>query len=111
MMTSKLEALAERLGLRSDDLEALKQVFTSHPSVRRVWVFGSRAKGTFRRGSDVDLALEGEGLSPATVRDIAFVLNEETIMPYHFDVLELQTITSPELLAHIERVGVSIYER
>jgi len=77
----------------------------------RVWLFGSRAKGTNKRGSDVDLALEGSDLTFRTVRDVAFLLNEETYLPYRFDVLDKSMISSAELLDHIARVGMLILDR
>jgi predicted nucleotidyltransferase len=50
------EAMPERVAKR------IREVLEGHPNVRRAVLFGSRAKGNFREGSDIDLALEGEGL-------------------------------------------------
>ena len=70
-------------------------------------MFGSRAKGTFRAGSDVDLAVKGCSDSDVTLLSAA--LNEETTFPYFFDVVAYEKISNQELLAHIDRVGVTLY--
>ena len=98
-------------GLSDQDMEDISQVFQSLPEVNRVWLFGSRAKGTNKPGSDVDLALEGPLLTFDTVREARFQLNEETNLPYRFDILDQSTITSSELLDHIQRVGLVVYEK
>ena len=43
------------------------------------------------------------------VADMADILNEETIMPYHFDLFDYDAISNPDLVAHIDRVGRSLY--
>jgi Predicted nucleotidyltransferases len=99
------------LGLTDNDLEIIVSVLVQFPEINRARVFGSRAKGNYRLGSDVDIALDGEGLTLAVVSQIGFVLNEETSLPYHFDVLNYHSLTNKELVAHIDRVGVAIYLR
>lgn len=94
-------------GLSSDDLACLQRVFRSCLSLQEAILFGSRAKGTFHSGSDVDLAVKG--CSDSEVIALSASLNEETVLPYYFDVVAVETITSPELLDHIERVGVLLY--
>jgi len=99
------------LGLSEQDMADVVGVLENLPEIERVWLFGSRAKGTNKPGSDVDLALEGKSLSFDTVREVRFLLNEETCLPYRFDVLDRSTITSTELQDHINRVGLVVYER
>ena len=48
-----------QIGLRSDDVEAMHGVFKRHPDIREVLLYGSRAMGTYREGSDIDLTLKG----------------------------------------------------
>ncbi len=99
------------LGLVENDLQALAGVLKQFPAVEQAIVFGSRAKGAFKNGSDVDLALRGESLSFEQVSRVSYLLNEETSMPYRFDVLQYETIDSPELVGHIDRVGVVVFQR
>lgn len=72
-------------------------------------LFGSRAKGTFRSGSDVDLAVRG--CSETDVIQLSAALNEETVLPYFFDVVAYETIQNDDLVEHIDRVGITIYEK
>ncbi|MGB3619223.1 MAG: nucleotidyltransferase domain-containing protein [Catalinimonas sp.] len=103
--------MRETFGLRTTDLQAIREALNAFPAVERALLFGSRAKGTQRVGSDVDLALSGVALDERTVRDIAWQLNEETMMPYHFDVLNYDRLDHTALRAHIDRVGVCLFER
>lgn len=82
-----------------------------YPAITQAIIFGSRAKGNYRPGSDVDIALEGNNIQAQTISLIRDYLNEETLMPYHFDVLNLQTLTEEKLRAHITRVGKVIYSK
>lgn len=97
------------LGLSESDLAAMIDVLSQFASVDTALIFGSRAKGTYKPGSDVDLAVKGESLSYDDVSRIGYLLNEETLMPYQFDVLQYEAIRSSELIDHIDRVGVVVY--
>ena len=97
------------LGLTTEDIRSISIILKSIETVEQAILFGSRAKGCFKVGSDVDLALKGALLSFEQVSHISYLLNEETLMPYQFDVLHYETLTSPELVEHIDRVGVVIY--
>ncbi len=79
--------------------------------IEKVVIFGSRAKGNFRAGSDVDLALFGKGLQREDLRKISQILNDETSLPYHFDFLIFDDLRNRELREHILRVGKIFYER
>lgn len=98
-------------GLLDEDMEAIAAVLSQEPKVEQAFIFGSRAKGNFRNGSDVDLALKGEELDFNTISRISYQLNEETTMPYQFDVLNYHIIEEPALIEHIDRVGVAFYSR
>lgn len=89
--------------------EEIRAVFRRHPEVQRATLFGSRAKGNFREGSDIDLALEGDALER---RHLATMLGEfeESSIPQKVDLLLKKTLSHQELLDHIARVGVVFYE-
>lgn len=101
--------MGDRFGLRADDLETIIAVLSGYPAVKTAVIFGSRAKGNYKVGSDVDIALHGVEMGDRVAADVAYQLNEETIMPYRFDVLNYHTITNPDLIAHIDRVGRPFY--
>jgi len=99
------------IGLLESDLTLIARAATQLPEIQQVILFGSRAKGTQKPGSDVDLAIKGQNLAYETAIRLASLLNEETPLPYFFDVVNYDAITEPQLLEHIDRVGVLIFER
>lgn len=103
--------MKNKLGLFEADLQNVVSVLIQFPEVELASVFGSRAKGNYKNGSDVDIALKGKQLSFMIVARINSILNEETSMPYRFDVLNYETITNNELKEHIDRVGLVIYNK
>ena len=98
-------------GLRQPDLDIVLSILDEFPNVKEAIIFGSRAKGNFRNGSDVDIALKGENINLEIVTTISYKLNEETILPYKFDVLDYQSINNNKLTEHINRKGISFYIR
>ncbi|NGZ14856.1 nucleotidyltransferase domain-containing protein [Vibrio aestuarianus] len=96
-----------KIGLKLHQYQLLNDVILSNPLVERAWVFGSRALGTFKESSDIDIALEGQAL---TLNEIALMLDtlDQSSLPYKVDLLIKHKITSPELLAHIEQHGLQI---
>ncbi len=81
------------------------------PEVEQLVLFGSRTKGTYKSGSDVDLAIKGAAVTYDTVRNLADLLNEQKPHPYFFDVIDYQSIQEPELIKHINKVGIAIFNR
>lgn len=100
-----------KFGLLEADVAAIISVLSNYAKVEKAYIFGSRAKGNFKIGSDVDLALKGEKLDFETVSQISYLLNEETNMPYKFDVLNYHSIKELELLVHIDRIGIEVFKR
>ena len=99
------------LGLSEQDVDQIISVFAMFPDIMQAIVFGSRAKGNYKVGSDVDIALKGDKLDLELISAINYLLNEETNLPYKFDVLNFNAIQNVELTEHINRVGVCIFER
>ena len=96
-------------GLDSQTLEAVLGVFRSYPSVKKAILYGSRAKGNFRTGSDIDLSLEGDGLDLTTLQKIENDL-DDLLLPYKIDLSLLKHISNQELLDHIKRVGKILFQ-
>ncbi|WP_105103532.1 nucleotidyltransferase domain-containing protein [Microbulbifer pacificus] len=97
-------------GLSSETITRLQQVFERHPEVESALLYGSRAKGNYRKGSDIDLTLIGPELQPLHLIQIETEI-DELLTPYSFDLSIYSELESPELLDHIERVGVEFYRR
>ena len=79
--------------------------------MKEACLFGSRAKGNFRPGSDVDIALKGQSVNLDDVREIAYALNEEGFLPYQFDIIDYNRIDNEALREHNDRVGMALYLR
>jgi predicted nucleotidyltransferase len=97
-------------GLPSDTLARMQTVFAHYPQVEKVLIYGSRAKGNFRPGSDIDLTLVGSELD-SSVLDRILVELDEINTPYLLDVSLFDQIGSEDLLNHIERVGEVFYQK
>jgi uncharacterized protein len=98
-----------KLGLLESDLNKIISILREENKIERALIFGSRAKGNFKKGSDIDLALFGNSIDFEIVNKISYLLNEETNMPYKFDVLNYNALSEKELINHIDRVGIEIY--
>lgn len=68
------------LGLRDEELRSIVEIIAASESVESALVFGSRAKGTYRTGSDIDIALTGNSLSHDDIVELSLSLNEESIL-------------------------------
>ena len=101
----------ERLGLLKGDIECIVAALRKEDVIEEAVIFGSRAKGNFTNGSDVDIALKGNGITHETINSISEQLNEETLMSYRFDVLNYHTIRNNDLIAHIDRLGITVYKK
>jgi len=99
-----------RFGLKEDAIERIGGVLARHPAVERAVLFGSRAKGTSKPGSDVDLTLFGDGLTSRDLRVIADEL-DDLLLPVEIDLSLFEQISHAPLREHIERVGAILYRR
>jgi nucleotidyltransferase substrate binding protein (TIGR01987 family) len=109
VMKNKITQEKLEIGLTDILIEKIQNVFSKYKEIESVIVFGSRAKGNFRNGSDIDIALKGE-ISFDLRTKIALALDEIEI-PYEIDLKVFNTISNQDLVEHINRVGVSIYEK
>lgn len=97
-------------GLPAEAVEKLRGVFQGWPQIQRVLLYGSRAKGSYRPGSDIDLTIEGEQLSLSQLLAIENQI-DDLLLPWMVDLSLKHHIDNPALLDHIQRVGVSFYTR
>lgn len=97
-----------RYGLADEDIEKIQKVLSNYPLVEKTVVYGSRAKGNYRHNSDIDLTLQGKELTLSHLSSIETDL-DDLLLPYKIDLSILHKIESPDLVAHIERVGLVFY--
>jgi len=98
-------------GFSNNIEKIMENLFKRFPEVDEVILFGSRAMGNYKSGSDVDLALKGEKITLDIHAKIKYELDEVLPLPFFFDVLVYSNITSQELIDHIDKQGVSFYKR
>jgi predicted nucleotidyltransferase len=96
-------------GLTVIDIETICSLLRKYPKVQEAILFGSRAKGTHSPGSDVDIALKGDSLHD-TALQISTYLNQESLLPYCFDIIDYHHIDNEKLIEHINRVGKVLYK-
>ena len=96
-------------GLKTATIQAIQDVFKKHPEVEKAILNGSRAKGNYRPGSDIDLTLLGKQLNLTTLQKIENEL-DELLLPYKMDVSIHKQIQNKELLEHIEQVGKVFFD-
>lgn len=94
-------------GLSSETLAAINTCLQQHPEIVWAKIYGSRAKGDYERGSDIDLAFSS--LADCSADLLEALDNLPT--PYLFDVTHYESLKHQGLKEHIDRVGVEIYAR
>lgn len=96
-------------GISQRSYALLLNAFRVYPEISKVFLFGSRAKGNYKNGSDIDLAVMGEKLTPALIFQLKCELNERLPIPYYVDVIDYEHLSASDIKAHIDRVGKLIY--
>jgi predicted nucleotidyltransferase len=99
-----------KYGLSDQTLAEIRRVLSRAPAVQKAILYGSRAQGNYRAGSDVDLALVGPEVDDGVISQIADQF-EDGPLPYRFDLSLLHRIRHQALLDHIARVGIALYDR
>lgn len=97
-------------GLPATTLEKIRSILIQHPEVSKAVLYGSRAKGNYKNGSDIDLTLHGRDLTPETLAQIADEL-DNLLLPYTIDLSIFEQLTDADFIEHIQRVGSIFYEK
>ncbi len=96
-------------GLNPVDLNKILDVFDRYAVIEEVVLYGSRAKGNYRPGSDIDLTLKGSEINLRILNRISNEL-DDLLLPYCFDLSIFTQIENKDLIDHVHRVGVTIYQ-
>jgi len=97
-------------GLSVSTVERIVSVLAHYPEIEKAVLYGSRAKGNYRTGSDIDLTLFGDRITHTLLTRLDNEL-DDLLLPYEFDLSLFSDLTHQELIDHIHRVGVTFYER
>ena len=92
-------------GLTVQDVKWIIEAVRSFPEIKEVILFGSRAMGNYKKSSDVDLCIKGEGVNFKSILRLKDLLEEEYPLPYFFDVIHYEQIGNAELKRHIDEEG------
>lgn len=98
-----------RFGLSDTVIRELQDVFRRHANIEKVLIFGSRSKGNYRAGSDIDLALIGENIDYRQLLDISTEIDDLELL-YSIDLLDYRAKVGTPIGDHIDRVGQVFYE-
>jgi uncharacterized protein len=96
-------------GFRQKDMDFMIHLFREHPEIEKVLIYGSRGRGDFEHGSDVDIALEGKEITYETVSYIHTKLEEESPTYLWFDVLHFDTLKNQKLKEQIKKNGKLLF--
>lgn len=99
-----------KYGITDKEWEKVFSTLSHFPNIQKAILFGSRAKGTNKPFSDVDIALVGDNLS---INDLLNLKTEidDLLLPYEFDFGIYKDLKNPELISHIDRRGIELYNR
>jgi predicted nucleotidyltransferase len=110
MITPNSATENDRFGLKQHTISAIQNVFARLPEIEQAVLYGSRAKGNYRPGSDIDLTLFGDALTYTQLDRIETEI-DDLLLPYTVDISLHTQIDNADLLDHIQRVGQLFYQR
>lgn len=99
-----------QFGLNDTQQNIIKNILAHYPEVEQAIIYGSRAKGNYQEGSDIDLTLKGKHLTQEILGKIWLEL-DDSYSPYLFDLSLYNQLTNPNLIEHIDRVGQIFYQK
>jgi len=100
-----------RFGLKETTIQKICDVLARYPQVKKAMLYGSRAKGNFKKSSDIDLTLLGD--DDLTLNIMYGIMGEleNLLLPYTIDLSIFRDIKDEDVIDHINRVGALFYEK
>lgn len=95
-----------KFGISEKSFKLIVDYFKNQNNIEEVIIFGSRAIGNYKKGSDIDIAIKGKGARKISSVSIAAYLNENLPIPYKIDVVDYNFLNHPDLKHHIDTVGI-----
>jgi len=99
-----------QFGLKPEAITEINQIFSEYPEISKAILYGSRAKGNYKNGSDIDLTLISDRLNHRQLLQIENQI-DDLLLPYSIDLSIFSSIDNLHLIEHIDRVGITFYER
>ncbi len=98
------------MGLTDAEKNDLVAILEKNRKIEQVILFGSRVKGNYKAGSDIDLSLIGKDLKLDDIVN-AMIEIDKLFLPYKIDIIIYDRIEEKALKEHIDRVGITIFDR
>ncbi len=100
-----------KFGLSANSMSIISNIYKKYPQIEKVILYGSRAKGNYREGSDIDMTIISDG--EFTHNDLTHVINDfdDSMLPYLTDISIFSELQNPDLIDHIQRRGKVLYSR
>lgn len=95
-----------KFGLTNSDLIYMRNIFQKFQEIESVIIFGSRALGNYKSGSDIDICIKGKNISFDTTSQLKAQLEEMGPLPYFIDIVDYNSIDNLELKKHIDQYGI-----
>jgi uncharacterized protein len=98
-------------GIYPNSLDLIINELNQLKEIERAVIFGSRAMGNYKKGSDIDIAIFGRNITLAAISKLNNHLNQELPIPYFIDILHYNSLTNQELKQHIDSYGIEIFKQ
>ncbi len=98
-------------GLIDRDIEYIKEAISQFETIEKAIIFGSRAMGNYKKGSDVDIAIFGKQITREVIFKLNDYLNETSPLPYFFDIIHYEDILNDNVKKHIDDEGKIVFQR
>jgi uncharacterized protein len=96
-------------GIPARSFQLILDAFSAFKDIERAGIYGSRAMGNFKNGSDVDVVVYGAKISNETLLKLKVKLEHELPIPFYFDLTHYETIQNADLKEHIDKFAQIIY--
>lgn len=100
----------DAFGLPLYVMERLGAAFPGHDAIESVTLYGSRAKGTYRHNSDIDLMLNAPHMNWTEFNQLEREI-DDLLLPWKVDMALRHQVENSDLLDHVDRVGVAVFDR
>lgn len=94
-----------KFGLTEKTYDLLIKTLKSYNEIEKACIFGSRAMGNYKKGSDIDICIYGKSVNEKIISKLNIELNENLPIPYYFDIVYYDSIENNDLKRHIDEQG------
>ncbi len=101
--------MKNKYGITEKSFSIILNTLKEHEEIERAVIFGSRAMGNYKKGSDIDIAIYGANILPESSMNLSGKLNEASPIPYCIDVVSPQFVKDKDIIQHIEKFGKVFY--